>query len=309
MIKQILPTLLFLLICFTFFLFSNTPPIKPVNAQNCAASNLNQGLISALSVTGGGVIGNLDQTCVLDPQATYRDFKVPSYDELENQFYTQSRSNAKTSNQLNSGNLNFTGNGIYRQSSSLTVSGATGNGVQVIFIRGNLTITNNITYADTDQYSGLVFIASGNIDIYSTVTQVNAVLISFGRICTAFESDSCLNGTVITPQLVVNGSLISLNRTNLPSGDSAISLARNLAINDEPAEVINKQAKYLYILKSGLLTSDLILIEEDKNYEIPPDPGGTPIPAPPVATCQGTNPLAISSNPDFKDILNCVLGI
>lgn len=232
---------------------------------------------------------------------------------METQFYISSTSPAKRSDQLIGSDLNFSGNGIYLQKNSLTLNSAgpqTGGGVQVIFIKGNLNITGNITYADTDPYSGLVFIVSGDININSDVTQVNAVLISHSRICTAYLVSSCLDGSTITPQLVVNGSLISLNRTNLPSGDSAIKLVRNLAINNQPAEVINKQAKYLYILKDGLFTKDLILIQEDKSYDISPNPGGPPPPPPPAATtCQGANPLAILSNPDFKDVTNCIIGI
>lgn len=317
--KHLLETKLVLLassLSLLLFVIYLNLPVPPIYAQQpCTSSNLNQGLISALSISGAA-IGNTDQTCVVDPQAAYRDFKVPSYEDLENQFYTLSRSIAKKSSQLQEPYLNFgTGtdnNGIYLQTTDLTVSSVTGSGVQIIFIRGDLLISGNIHYSDTDSTSGLVFIVSGDINIASTVTKVNAVLISSGEICTAYISGSCSNGSAYTPQLVVNGSLISLNKNDLPAPLSAIKFTRNLAINNQPAEVINKQAKYLYILKGGLLTEDLVLTEEDKNYPITQDPSNPPPPPPPPATVspcsESANPLAIAAA-IIGIPSNCVLSI
>lgn len=302
---------LFLAIAFLYiFMAPNSYAQQP-----CNSSNLNQGLISALSYTGSTTgFGNTDQTCVVDPQAAYRDFKVPSYEDLESQFYNLSKSTAKRTEQLQGSDLNFgdvaDNNGIYLQTSSMTINSATGRGVQIIFIRGNLNINGNINYADTDSYSGLVFVVSGDINIDSTVTKVNAVLISSGEICTAYISGSCSSGTAYTPQLVVNGSLISINKIDLPDPLPAIKLTRNLSINTQPAEVINKQAKFLYLLRGGLFTKDLVLIQEDNSYVIP-SPVGTPpdpVPPPPVFTpCQGANPLVVQATIPF--VQSCVVGI
>lgn len=313
-IKYFLLGSLFTLVLTLYYTFL-TP--KSYAQQPCTTSNLNQGLISALSVTGG-TIGNTDQTCVVDPQATYRDFKVPSYEDLENQFYNTSKSTAKRTEQLQGSSLDFgdaaDNNGIYLQTTSMTVSSVTGRGVQIIFVRGNLTINGNINYADTDSYSGLVFIVSGNINIDSNVTKVNAVLISSGEICTAYisASSSCSSGTAYTPQLVVNGSLISINKIDLPNPLPAIKLTRNLTVNTQPAEVINKQAKYLYILKGGLFTKDLVLTQEDSGYLIPsPIPSAsavaTPTPTPGPSSCPGANPLVVQSTIPF--VQTCVIGI
>lgn len=304
----------FLVLCLVL-LFASSP--TPSFAQ-CQTSALNQGLISGLSVTGGGLIGNTDTKCVLDPQAAYRDFKVDSFDALVNQFYTLSRSTAKSTLQLPNGVINASGDGIYLQTSSMSVSGAdpSSSGVKVIFIKGNLSITGNIDYAPNDPYSGLVFITSGDININSNVTKVNAILISSnstnppssGKICTAYDG-VCLDGSVDTPQLVVNGSLISLNKTDLPGGESAIQLKRNLVDNSTgAAEVINKQPKYLYILRNGLFTKDLVLVEEDKSYSITPDPGPPPpAPPPPQPACSPlTNPFTVDV---FKYVDNCIIGI
>lgn len=323
--KQFLMPVLLIILTIELLLLNFSSTVKPIYAQGCQASDLNQGLISATEgITGGGVFGNSQQICITGTEAnplldaSYRDFKVPTYDELENKFYNLSRSIAKKSNPRPNGDQIFDDDGIYLQPTSLNISKATGSGVQVIFIRGNLYITGNIDYAANDPYSGLVFIASGDINIDENVTKVNAVLISSGTICTAYTitTDSCLSGTGLpyTPQLVVNGSLISLNKTNIPSGLSAIELTRNLINNqNQPAELINKQAKYLYILRNGILTSDLIITQEDQQYVIPPAPPATPTPSPtptPPPVCSGsTNPFVIGPPTDIKDVNDCIISI
>lgn len=301
--------LLLTIIYYSLFTIHYSP--SSVSAQtSCQLSSLNEGLISADSVTGN--LGNTDQTCVLGNQAGYRDFNVPSYDDLELQFYTQSRSSAKktTPDSLptNGGwgfNASPADNGIYLQTSNQILSSADGSGVQIIFIEGNLDITGDINYADTDPYSGLVFVVKGNINIHNNVTKVNAVLIAAGStsiICTAYNpsTSACSDNTVYTSQLVINGSLISLNKTKLPSNIKAINLARNLLNNTAPAEVINKQSKFLYILKNGLLTKDLVLTQENLTYAIPSAP-------PPVnggwswsacsASCGGGTQTGTCTNP------------
>lgn len=271
--------------------------------QNCTTSNLNQGLISASALSG--TIGNTAKTCVQDIQAAYRDFNIPSYTDLEKEFYTLSRSSAKKTTVLSNGALSFGSSGqdgIYLQPGSMVVSSATGTGMQIIFIRGGLDITANILYARTDSTSGLVFIASGDINIGNAVTEVNAVLISSGTICDAmdFATRTCNRAPTTTPRLVVNGSLISLNKS-LPPGQEALLLRRNLATNNQPAETINKQPKYLYLLRNGLFTKDLILTQEDKNYSIPtyqpPVNGGWAWSACSVACGGGTQTAISCTNP------------
>lgn len=288
---------------------------RPIFAQtqDCELDPRHEGLISATEGISGGsdTFGNTGQVCVINTQdASYRDFNeatLPSYADLENQFYHLTRSAAKKTGNFSNGELpGFTGNGIYRHNGDLNISCKDstctgGSGAQVIFINGTLTITDNINYAATDSSSGLVFIVKDNINILSSVTNINAVLISSGIICTAYSGPGCLDGTQTTGQLTINGSLISLNKTPLAS--PAILLRRNLANNlNQPAEKINKQPKYLYILRGGLLTKELTIIQEDKSYTIPPyvptgneppPPPPPPSPPPPQSGC-GVNPKSIS---------------
>lgn len=279
----------------------------------CQVSDLHQGLISAPQGVSG-VFGNQNQICIIGSsgtplnEASYRDFKVPSYEDLENQFYSQAPSSVKqTTARPNGDQSAFNGNNVWLQPTDFTIgTAAVGSGVQIIFVRGNLNITKDITYATADPYSGIVFITSGDININSlTVQTVNAVLISFGKICTAWEGiTGCSAGTNYTPRLTINGSLISLNKNDIAGG--TILLRRNLLDNSiGSAELINKQAKFLYILKNGLLTKDLILIQEDSNYIIPADPS-LPPPPPAASPCPTTNPLSIST---ITSVGNCILGI
>jgi hypothetical protein len=289
------------------FVAGNTPKISYA-VQNCATSDRNQGLISAKDVSG--ILGNADTTCVLDTEAAYRSFNVPSYTDLENQFYTFSRapSGVKKTTQLQSGSQSFNGDGIYQLNSNFNITAATGNGVQIIFIRGDLDITGNIDYPDNlanNSTSGLVFIASGDIHIHRLVTRVNAVLISAKTICTAYDYTppaACLpppTQGIYTEQLVVNGSLISLKK-DLVTG-TGVLLRRNLTTNNQAAEVINKQSKYLYILKNGLFTKDMILTQEDRSYPVPsytpPVNGGWAWSACSAACGGGTQTATTCTNP------------
>lgn len=141
------------------------------------------------------------------------------------------------------------------------------------YIKGNLNILNDIPgnqtgliFVDQDLLinpgsgklmqpppvnpnSGLVFIVKGNVNIHQDVTRIDAVIITEGTICTAYDGTSCPSGftdPAITSPLVINGSLISLNP------DQPVQFKRTLTDNAEPAEVINHQVKYLVILRNLL---------------------------------------------------------
>lgn len=310
---------LFLALLLTFTITNNSLLVTPLFAQ-CQNNDRNQGLISATQgIAGNTIFGNAEQVCITGTQdASYREFKVPSYQDLENQFYTLSRSSAKKgTDSIPVGSLaapagwGFTGgaagNGIYLLTPNVYLSGADGTGTQVIFIRGNLNIMNNINYADTDPASGMVFIVSGNINIAPSVTKINAVLISSGFICTAmdFSTSTCYNGQTDWQQLVINGSLISINKNNL--SEPAIKLGRNLELNTQPAEKVNKQPKYLYNLRGGLLTKDLIITSEDQLYPITavgaPSPSPSSAPPPGVTIC---SPVPNSISGDDQKIPGCI---
>ncbi len=299
-----------------FLLTTHSSLLTTIYAQ-CQTNDRNTGLISAVGgITGDTLFGNLDQVCIINTQdASYRAFKVPTYQDLEDQFYTLTRSLYKKGALVSPGPLTGavldftgpnTGDGIYLHIGDLTINDVRGLGNQIIFVRGNLNITGNIGYAAGHPGSGLVFVVKDNINIYSTVFTVNAVLISSGIMCTAYDNptSACLDGTVITPRLTVYGSLISLNKTPLAAGTSSILLRRNLTVNTQPAEIFNKLARYLYNLRNGLFTRDLIITTEDAHFDIG-DPGPPPPPILPPPTCVsgGSNPLPI---PLDQAITGCI---
>lgn len=143
-------------------------------------------------------------------------------------------------------------------------SDITGNRTGVIFIDGNLTIgpmPGNKLQSGTAN-SGLVFVVKGDVNINKVMTTIDAMIISEGTICTASEGDppacpSGLTDPATTSQLVINGSLISLNPAK------PIKFRRALSNNSRPAEKINHQVKYLVILR------DLISDTYQKWTEIP----------------------------------------
>lgn len=152
---------------------------------------------------------------------------------------------------------------------AFTVTGSTA-GVAVVFIDGNLAITSDFLYGKDQAAQGVVFIVSGQINIDSSVTEVNAVLISNDIICTACDSngngnslyyDGATPGFVPDEVLNIYGSVISIN--NDPN--KAINFHRSLVNNSTTAvEVFHAQPKYLVILKE--LMSNKVKIWQELNF-------------------------------------------
>lgn len=140
---------------------------------------------------------------------------------------------------------------IYHITGNLTISGNNaGTRTGVVFVSDNLNITGNYFYGSSSVTGpvaptiGTVFVVKSNVNIHKDVTRIDAVIISEGIICTAYDGTSC-PANVSASQLTINGSLISINQTDAVS----IKFHRSLADNTQPAEKINHQVKYLVILK------------------------------------------------------------
>lgn len=132
--------------------------------------------------------------------------------------------------------------GDFTVNSNIPVTTITG----IVFVKGNLTINTDIS--NTSGTSGLVFVVKGNIIINPAVIRIDAVLISSSHIYTAGSGCSHLN-PVTASQLVVNGSLISLNQDPGTNIEFCRSLA-GTANSTTPAEVVNQQPKYPVILRN-----------------------------------------------------------
>lgn len=161
---------------------------------------------------------------------------------------------------------NFTGDLTINTNITVAVAG-------VIFVDGELTINTNLTH--TSNNAGLVFVVKGDVNINPAVTEIDAVIISSGKIYTAGEGCTKNLINVGTDALVINGSLISLDQ-------GAIVFCRTLTDNTEAAEEINEQPKYLVILRD--LFSDTL----QKWSEV--SAGGSAIPA----NCSSYNGIPVN---------------
>lgn len=219
---------------------------------NCPQGDNAEGLISAPNLNPSSKFGNFDRNCIYDPKAAYAPFRIPKYEELKNNFFTQARITSgitKINGQYAGQGLTFDGANdfLINYTNSVDLTSAVGpanNGkTAIIFIDGDLTINTNQPYNSPG--GGVVYVVKGNVYIQQTVTRIDAILISSGIIYTAWTgSGDSGQGYLTTNQLVINGSLISLTE------DKSINFRRTLFDNrTDPAEVINQQAKYLVILK------------------------------------------------------------
>ncbi len=161
--------------------------------------------------------------------------------------------------------LTSAGDHIYHITGNLTISSnISGNQTGVIFVDGNLNIgpipSNKLQYGTAN--SGLVFVIKGDVNIDKDVTQVDAVIIAQGKIYTAGATCSQLQ-PVTASQLVINGSLVSLNEANEIEFCRKLGETGALKDSTDPAEIINHQVKYLVILR------DLMSDTYQKWSEIP----------------------------------------
>lgn len=128
----------------------------------------------------------------------------------------------------------------------------------VIFVDGNLFINKKQT--TNSKTTGLVFIVRGKIYINPEVERVDAFMISYGGFCSAYQEPDPYTCQDVADsnqqkQLIINGSVISLNPTIAPQ------FVRQKTTLTTAAETINYQPKYLVILKD-IFSRDLKIWQE-----------------------------------------------
>lgn len=220
-------------------LILNTYPITPASAA-CTTSTRADGLISAKNIAGKFGTTASGGACITGDASSFVSFKVPTYAESKQVYYDGSKA---TKTAFASGFPTIIdGVYLYTGAGDLSVPASIlGSGTAVIFVPNNLTISSNITYGSGS--TGLVFVVSGNINIASTVTRIDAVLISGGTIYTAGANCSTSSVGPVSA-LTINGSVVSLSSSSPPK------FCRYLSPNTSPAEIINHQPKYLVILRN-----------------------------------------------------------
>lgn len=225
----------------------------PCQVTGAGEESFADGLITA----GGGITGKVDSAtgaCVVDPAAKYASYELPkNYEALKNSYYLRAKPistttrNSATADTNQSGIRNLgTKDQIYNFTGNFNITGPiTGTKTGVIFIDGNLGINTNIDYPSPT--GGLIFVVKGSVFIDSSVTNVAAVIISFGNICTSSRPPAtCLDVPTTAPfnsQLIVDGSFTSLDKSK------PILFRRSLRDNREAAELIRQQPKFLVLLK------------------------------------------------------------
>jgi len=282
----------------SFYILHHRIPAAHAQTASCptstgTATNVINGLI-----TGGSISSFTSDTgnCISATTAKIATYKLPSYADLKSIFFTQLKTIPGVSGKYPSDSsqpavtesnfVTYTAN-LNNVDSTILVTGdlhltapsqINGTHSGVIFVDGSLYIgypsdtfsggaTNNgqVIYG-ANGVSGLVFVVRDNIFIDKSITRVDAVLISGGQICTAYDSNNpstiCpLNSSTtsyITPMnnfpLIINGALISL--TTNPTQN--IKFSRSMYDNTQPAEQIFTQPKYLVVLKNLFTQSFLV---------------------------------------------------
>lgn len=236
--------------------------------------------------------------CIVDEKVVFVPFKIPTYDDLKSIYYTQSKALKSTITTLPGAIADKT---VYFVNGDLNISSSpTGGGTAIVFVEGNLTFTTPATeFIYGSANSGLVFVVKGNVNIHQSFIRIDGVIISSGIICTAFDGITCPASNITTSQLVINGSLISLDPLK------TIKFRRDLGAANltTPAEKINHQVKYLVILRdifSETLQKWSEIVGDITLPSPPPSPPPTPIPTPtptpvPTVTTQAASSITASS--------------
>lgn len=246
------------------YLSSISSPILAQSSTPCPraiADPRAEGLISSESLSGR--FDNTSGACVIDPKSSFAQFDLPkNYEEVKRSYY--SRAKTVTGVTINDPDLPadfkidlFT-NSLYNTTTSFTASTATipntltATKTAVVFIDQNLTFSEDLVYAKKN--AGIVFVVKGDVHINTSVHKIDAVIISFGQICTNYDnaSSTCLTTRTALPEgvpLKIDGSLISLSDDDINDPEERIFFGRVRIENKDPAEIINQQPKFLVILR------------------------------------------------------------
>ncbi|MDO8570422.1 MAG: hypothetical protein Q7R97_02455 [Candidatus Daviesbacteria bacterium] len=244
-----------------------TPTSAPAN-NFCADTNnlptnqikLSTGLLSARPNNNYIYRFYTPDYCIISNSAVIPSFSIPSYADMEVVYYDKSKLGNKIpvsgdvavintgshKGEINDKNIPANKEYLFNISGNLTLDGAVDvkrGTVIVVFVYGNLNINANQVY-NNPETNGLVFVVSGNINVAPTVTEINAVMITYGTFCSNWNGSACISNSPDLP-LTIKGNVISLSSGNPPK------FIRSLANNTStPAETVIYQPKYLVILKN-----------------------------------------------------------
>lgn len=236
----------------TVFAQTNTCTLQNTNPR------VQKGLISTPEITDNKFGVDAYGACAIDNKTAFAPYKIPTYEDLKSIYFTQSKKTKSSASQgtlissLNQGKETIFIGGDLEINSDINIPN---NKTAIIFIDGNLNFKKDFTYSNIN--NGIVFAVKGNVNVDLTVEQIDAVIISSGKIYTA--GDNCSSSVQTSSPLVIEGSLISIYKDHEQADFCALNPAspncpdikfcRTLANNSNPAEIVNWQPKYLVILR------------------------------------------------------------
>lgn len=202
-------------------------------------------------------------------RATIPTFAIPSYSQIKSIYYDQTKTSIAQKYSLPGGssqaNLDLTSGSLdvlYYIKGDFNINGdiVSGNKTGVIFVDGLVNITANLTYAKNDPNHGLVIIAQKGIRVSPSVTEIDALLMTYDQFCSAWNGACNPDYYISNPlnpndYLTIYGSLVSLSPTTPPA------FVRALKDNIHAAETIEYQAKYLVILRKIFSRTRIIYLD------------------------------------------------
>lgn len=257
-----LPLTIFLVvlsISVSLFIFPNPNSFAQTTCGTGTTSiRTENGLVSVVGTSTQVSNISTNDKCIASNRALIPAFGIPTYDEVKSIFYDQVKTSTKIDKHLSTigdkthQDINLDNSSqkdhLYWVQGNLTISGnMNGNALGIIFVDGNLNIQANVLQPPPK--TGLVFIVKGDINISETVTTIEAVLVNYKDLCSAynFSTNSCPN-SIEASKLTIQGSVLFLNPDT--STYPKFVRARNSTSNSEPAEELIYEPKYLAILRN-----------------------------------------------------------
>lgn len=271
---------------------------NPIRIENGFFTDPNQGgrVSNAYSIIA---LPNVTPYCIADPKATIPQFSIMNYPEMKSLYFDQfpysqykktmvdptsgSQINTDLNNPLYDSHpyrLYIVQNlSINSASDNIAIASPPGKPV-VIFVNGTLTFNADFAGSGygpgSDSRGGVVFIVAGDVNVNPAVDTINAVIITSGTFCSAYDGIECPSSLITSSTLTINGSIVSLDGTSDDNGNGLSSPAdpsddppqppkfvRNLALNNTttPAEAVNFDPKYIVIFRD-IFSRDLTIWNE-----------------------------------------------
>lgn len=252
-----------------FFVFHQSPQVLAASCPSGGSIQVFNGFLTDPRTDANSVYGVFGSLCITDPQATIPEFSIKNFLNMKSLYYDQAASTIPKAPTIDTAVL-----GRDADQGDIKSHITTTDNSQLFYIKGDLTlsdniffppinperavvifVTGNLNFSDdfpgaSGNTGGVVFIVSGNINIRSDVNIIKAMMITWGTFCSASNSSwTCPTDTVTgLSQLQITGSVVSLN-SNPPPNDFPPKFMRGITSSTTPSETITYDPKYMIIFK------------------------------------------------------------